>query len=221
MEKPQAVVGTPPPAAARRAPPLALLVGAGLAATLAAGGLVLLFTTPPKPPVAVGPPPPAAAPVAPPAVAPPALHGAPHTGPLRACIFPFKSVGEQGTGLGDALQEAVSTRLGTRSDVRLVERGSIDLDVGEMDFQAKYADPATRAALGRITGAEVALLGGYQRHKDVVRVFARFVDVESGEVLDSFQLDGKEARGEVFKLEEGVAARADRALPGLLERLRP
>jgi TolB-like protein len=212
MEKPQAVavVGTPPLAPVRRGPPVALLVGAGLAATLAAGGLVLFFTAP-KPQAAVAPRLPG----------PAAPNRVLHSGPLRVCIFPFKSVGEQGTGLGDALQEAVSTRLGTRANVRLVERGSIELDVGEMDFQTKYADPATRAALGRITGAEVALLGGYQRHNDAVRVFARFVDVESGEVLDSFQMDGKEANGEVFKLEEGVAALADRALPALLERLRP
>jgi TolB-like protein len=154
-----------------------------------------------------------------PEVPKPPVHRVAHTGPLRICVFPFKQVGGDDLKLGDALQEAIYTDFTGDESVKLIERGQIDLDVGEMNFEDKYADPATRAALGKLTGAEIGLLGGYQKTGAAVRVFARFIDVESGEVVHGFKVDGPES--DPFGLEEKVAVAATAAIAPLKAKLRP
>jgi TolB-like protein len=221
---PQPVVGTPQvvptgaaPSARRSSRVLPLVLG-GVAAAILAGGVVLYLTRPPAgsgtPTVAdqnadpKGPTPPTAP-----------VHRVQHSGPLRVCVFPFKAVGGDDLKLGEAFQEAIYTDFGQDEAVKLIERGQIDLDVGEIDFEAKYADPATRAALGKLTGAEVGLVGGYQRTGPTLRVFARFIDVESGEVIHGFKVDGPES--DAFGLEEKVAAAARAAIGPLKGKLRP
>jgi TolB-like protein len=220
---PQPVVGTPrvvptgvAPGVRRSSRGLPLILG-GLAAAILAGGVVLYLTRPP--PVTSQDPPKLQVQSPDPVVPKVAPHRVAHTGPLRVCVFPFKAVGGDDLKLGEALQEAIYTDFGQDDAVKLIERGQIDLDVGEMDFEAKYADPATRAALGKLTGAELGLLGGYQRTGQTVRIFARFVDVESGEVVHGFKVDGPDS--EPFALEEKVAAAARAAIGPLKGKLRP
>jgi TolB-like protein len=218
---PQAVIGTPQvahteaaPATRRSSKALPLILG-GVAAAILAGGLVLYLTRPPPTePLKVV----VEQPAQPEAPKPP-VHRVAHTGPLRICVFPFKQVGGDDLKLGDALQEAIYTDFTGDESVKLIERGQIDLDVGEMDFESKYADPATRAALGKLTGAEIGLFGGYQRTGATLRVFARFIDVESGEVVHGFKVDGPDS--DPFKLEEKVAAAATAAIGPLKAKLRP
>jgi TolB-like protein len=134
-------------------------------------------------------------------------------------VVPFKNLGNGPLQIGDALEEMVYTEIAESPGVKLVERGQIDVDIRLLDFDAKYADPATRAELGRLTGAEVALLGGYQVNGKVLRVTARFIQVQTGEVLQAFRLDGTTA--DALGMEERVAQRAREAASAVRKRLRP
>jgi TolB-like protein len=143
----------------------------------------------------------------------------PADNPIRLCVVPFKNLGNDPLQIGDALEEMVYTEMTENPGVKLVERGQIDVDIRLLDFDAKYADPATRAALGRLTGAEVALLGGYQVNGKALRVTARFIHVQTGEVLQAFRLDG--TTSEAMALEERVAHKAREAVAAVHKRLRP
>jgi TolB-like protein len=98
------------------------------------------------------------------------------------------------------------------------------VDIGELDFsQSKYVDPKTRAALGKIAGAEVAVLGAWQLAGSgddaPLRFTARFVDVETGEVLSAAKVDGK--KSDVFALQDKLADEAARSMALVAARMRP
>lgn len=135
-------------------------------------------------------------------------------------MLPFGGADGELAFLRDGIAESVVTGLAAVDGVALVERGQIQVDVAELDFQqSKYVDPATRAAIGRIAGAEVVVLGSYQKAGAVLRVVARFVHVETGEILDTLKADGSAA--DPFAVQDDVAARVQRALPGVRARVRP
>jgi TolB-like protein len=136
-------------------------------------------------------------------------------------VLPFKGLGLPAAlaFLPDGLSETVSTEFGQSRTVRLIERAQIDLDVGEIDFShTKYVDPATRAKLGKIVGAEVVLIGSVQKAGPTLRAVARFVHVETGEVLLTLKLEG--SSDDVFDLQDRVAQAVRAAIPRLVERLR-
>ncbi|MBJ6765865.1 hypothetical protein JGU66_34355 [Myxococcaceae bacterium JPH2] len=196
----------------------ALLVAAGLA--LPSVAAFLLRPTPPEQAPQSHPaherPPPEQAPAAPREPAPAPM------GPVRVCVLRFRSLGEDAMlpPLEEALAEAVVTDVGQQPGLRIIERGQLDLDLREQDFSnGPRVAPETRARLGRIAGAEVVVIGSVQRSGDVLRAAARFVHVESGEVLDSVRVEAPAQAP--FVLQDLLAERVRTLLPALLPRLRP
>ncbi len=196
---------------------------------VAAGALVLVALTlvavlvsgegpapsPADPPPVVG-----GAPVTPPS--PPVTAKVAHTGDVRVSVLPFKTVGEadQAAALGEGLAEALTTGLAGAPGMALIERGQIDVDLGEIEFsQSKYVDPATRAQLGKIKGAEIAVLGAVQRAGAQLRVTARFVDVETGKIIEQVVTTGEAA--DVFGLQDAVTARVKEKLGPVVQGARP
>ncbi len=180
-------------------------------------GVVALTRPPPEPPPWARQAPPAPALVEVVKAAPVVID---RTGPVRVSVLPFKGEHPQAPGLGDGCSEAVVTELAGAAGVKLIERGQVDVEIKELDFQqSKYVDPATRAAIGKIGGAEIVILGNVGSVGDQVRLTARFVDVESGEVLATAKTDG--AVGNVFVLQDQLAAAVKQALPEVRARIRP
>ncbi|AGC45353.1 hypothetical protein MYSTI_04052 [Myxococcus stipitatus DSM 14675] len=158
---------------------------------------------------------------APDAVSPAPLALAP-SGPVRICVLEFRDL--SGTSelapLKQALVESVVTDIGQMPGLRLIERGQLDLPLEEQDFtQGSRVDPETRARLGRIVGAEVVVLGSFQQAGSVLRASARFVHVETGEVLDTARVEGRASRP--FDVQDALAREVRALLPRLLQRLRP
>ncbi len=142
--------------------------------------------------------------------------------PVRVCVLRFRSLGAHPelVSLEEALAEAVVTDVGQHPGLRIIERTQVDLPIRELDFShGRYVDPETRARLGRIAGAEVVVLGSLQREGNIVRAAARFVHVETGEVLDAARVEAPAQRP--FLLQDLLAARVRELLPGLPRRLRP
>jgi len=144
------------------------------------------------------------------------------TGPVRVCVLKFRNLSGD-TSLAPlelALSEAVVTDVGDQPGMRLIERGQLDLPMEEQDFtQGARVDPETRARLGRIVGAEVVVLGSFQQAGDVLRIAARFVHVETGEVLDTARVEGPASNS--FAVQDALAAEVRALLPRLPARLRP
>jgi serine/threonine-protein kinase len=133
------------------------------------------------------------------------------TGPVRVAVLKFKNVGndKELEFLSEGIGETVLTDLSDahKNDVAFVERNQIGSETGEIDFgQTKYVDPSTRAVLGRIAGAEMAVQGGFQKAGKTVRVTARFIHVETGEVLDTVAITKSIAHDDqLFKVQDDVA----------------
>ncbi len=170
--------------------------------------------TPPSPPAAAALP--AASTTPPPAP----VVVTDRTGPVRLSVLPFKGTLPAAPGVGEGITEALVTDLSGASGIRLIERGQIDVDIAELDFQrTSHVDPATRAALGRIVGAEVVVLGAIGAAGDKARLTARFVDVESGEVLATARVDGDAT--DLFGLQDALAAQVRTQLATVRARVRP
>nr|WP_255653317.1 CsgG/HfaB family protein [Myxococcus sp. XM-1-1-1] len=143
----------------------------------------------------------------------------PRTGPVSICVLKFRDVNED-TSLELALAEAVITDIGAHPGLRVVEREQLDLPMKEQDFhQSDRVDPETRARLGRLIGAEVVVLGSIQRSGPLLRVAARFVHVETGEVLDTARVEGPAQQP--FEVQDALTTRVRALLPALSARLRP
>ena len=128
-------------------------------------------------------------------------------GPLRVAVLKFKNVGaDKGLaglelGIGETAVSAMSTAGG---DVTLIERSDIESDIGELD-RAKddHFDKATIAEKGKLEGVQMAVQGGFQRAGKLVRITARFVRVQNGEIVDTLTVT-RPAR-DVFGAQDEVA----------------
>jgi len=128
-------------------------------------------------------------------------------GPLRVAVLKFKNVGGDKDlvglelGIGETAVSAMSTAGG---DVTLVERSDIESDIGELDrAKDEHFDKATIAQKGKLEGVQVAVQGGFQRAGKLVRITARFVRVENGEIVDTLTVT-RPAR-DVFGAQDEVA----------------
>jgi TolB-like protein/predicted Ser/Thr protein kinase len=129
-------------------------------------------------------------------------------GPLRVAVLKFKNVGGDKalTGLELGIGEtAVSVMSTAGGDVTLIERSDIESDIGELD-RAKddHFDKGTIADKGKLEGVELAVQGGFQRAGKLVRITARFVRVENGEIVDTLTVT-RPAR-DVFGAQDAVAS---------------
>ena len=154
----------------------------------------------------------------------PAADPARHTGPLRVTVLPFKnlSTDERDATLkvSDALQEAVLTDILGIDGVRVVEHAQIDVNILYLeDSHSKHYDPTFMAELGKLKGAEVVVLGAYQRLGAEMRANARLVSPESGEILDTVKVDRRD--GSMLKLQDALAAGVRVAVCGARAKLRP
>jgi TolB-like protein len=72
--------------------------------------------------------------------------------------------------------------------------------------------------IGRITGAEVVLLGSFQRAEGQLRASARFIDAKSGEVLDAKMI--VRPADKAFDLQDAVASDVQAAVSAIGRNLR-
>ena len=128
-------------------------------------------------------------------------------GPLRVAVLKFKNVGADpalemlSQGIGET---ALSALTGSTQGVQLIERNDIESDVGEIDRAGDaHFDALTVAKLGQLKGIEYAVQGGFQKAGSKLRITARFVRVENGELLDTLMVT-RPAK-DVFAAQDAVA----------------
>src|SRR6185312_2416447 len=119
-------------------------------------------------------------------------------------VLPFRDLSGAKASVGEAIRETVTSDLKTLGGVRVVERAELDRVLGEQHLQATEVDPATAAKVGKMLGATLIAVGAYQQSASDVRLTARFVQVETGEVVGTAKVDGHAA--EFLKLQDKVTA---------------
>ena len=155
-----------------------------------------------------------------------------HEGPLRIAMMPLKDLsGGKYSELQFTLQESGIAGL-KDPDVSVVERGQLDdndrkavdsvFDELVLSNNPTFWDKDRKAAFGLQKGAEVVVLGGFQKSGTAVRLNARFVNVETGEVLHSMKLDKVIKRDEqLLELQDAFEAEVAKGLPLVKKKLRP
>jgi len=86
----------------------------------------------------------------------------------------------------------------------IVERDRLEEILKEQKLQkSKGFDPSTATKVGKLLGAEIILTGAYFEMYGSFRIDARFIDIETGEILKSEGVDGSAEN--FFKLEKQLA----------------
>jgi TolB-like protein len=119
-------------------------------------------------------------------------------------VLPFRDLSGGKASVGEAIRETVTSDLKTLGGVRVVERAQLDRVLGEQHLQATDVDPATAARVGKLLGATLIAVGAYQQASSDVRLTARFVQVETGEVVGTAKVDGRAS--DFLRLQDKVTA---------------
>ncbi len=122
-------------------------------------------------------------------------------------ILPLDPGGETEAhpGLGRALSSMMTTDMAGLDGLTLVERDRLDAVLAEVDLgESGYVDPATAQVAGRGLGAEHVLVGTWTVIDTSLRIDARILTVQSGEVVGAASSSGSTA--DFVALEKDVVA---------------
>lgn len=121
-------------------------------------------------------------------------------------VMPFRDLSGGSRFVGEAIRETVTTDLKQLGSLRVVERGNLDKVLGEQNvqLQAQEPDTATLVKIGKILGASLIVVGAYQKVLPQVRLTARFIKVETSEIIGTAKVDG--GSREFLRLQDRVTA---------------
>lgn len=129
------------------------------------------------------------------------------TGKTQAvAVMPFRDLSAGSRYVGEAIRETVTTDLKQLGSLRVVERGNLDKVLGEQNLQLQSQEPdtATLVKIGKILGANLIVVGAYQKVLPQVRLTARFIKVETSEIVGTAKVDG--STREFLRLQDRVTA---------------
>ncbi len=121
-------------------------------------------------------------------------------------VMPFKDLSGGKGSVGEAIRETVTTDLRDVPGMRVIERSNIDKILVEQNLQSRKADldPLSTVKVGKLLGATLIVGGAYQKVSSTVRLTARFVKVETGEIVGTAKVDG--SANDFLQLQDRVTA---------------
>lgn len=126
--------------------------------------------------------------------------------PKNIAVVPFQNLTQDETKnwVGAGFSETLTTKLSEVPDFTLYERSQLNEIVKELKLQISgFVDEKTAVNIGKMHGVEILVLGSYQLMENMLRVSARFVNVESGKVLKTAEATGK--LSDIFQLQDTIA----------------
>ncbi len=111
----------------------------------------------------------------------------------RIAVLEFQNVTQNKTldWMGTGIKEELTSQLGQIPDLVIVERARLGDALKELNFnRSQYVDPAAAQKMGKMLGAQSVVVGSYQKFEETMRIHARVVDVETGEVKSPIRVDG-------------------------------
>lgn len=116
-------------------------------------------------------------------------------------VFPFTNGGSYGPNHEDlqslevGMQQMLLTELAQNPALRIVERSSLKALLDEQNLVgAGRVDPATAAQIGKLVGARYVVTGSFVDLYGNFRLDGRVVDVQTGEVMKTAQVQDKTAK---------------------------
>ncbi len=118
--------------------------------------------------------------------------GVAHAAPQNVAVMPFYDLSGGKGSIGEAIRETVTHDLKDVPGLKVVERSNIDKVLTERNLQGQRADLGANATMtiGKLLGATLIVTGAYQRSGATVRITARFIKVETGEIVGTAKVDG-------------------------------
>jgi len=120
-------------------------------------------------------------------------------------VMPFENVGanRELDWLSMGIPETITSDLISIPGIVLVERLQLRKVIEEQKLQLTgLVDEKTAVELGKMVGADILVLGAYQKSGDTLRLTSRFVDVKTGSVIRSAKVTGLMAN--VFDLQDEI-----------------
>jgi TolB-like protein len=148
------------------------------------------------------------------------------TGPVRVSVLKWKNLSADTslTAMVEGLAEETTVELSALSgQIRLLERNQLDeQNLPElMRSKTDYIDKATAAAIGKVLGAELVIQGAFQRVGDELKITARFVRLDTGEILHTLAMTGEVKTGkQQLAMQEKIAAQIKTQLLAVLPKVR-
>lgn len=117
------------------------------------------------------------------------------SGALSLAVLPFENLTRQPADewMGLSFAESLTGSLAKLPALQVIERSQLKRVLTEQNFsQSALVDSTQAPSLGKLVGAKQMVVGHYQRVGDQLRIQARVIQVETGQVLpDSVvQVDG-------------------------------
>lgn len=127
--------------------------------------------------------------------------------PKRVAIISFNNTSGKESEYGDLggpLRDMLTSDLQSVKNLTMVDRQALEKLLTEQNLNnSKNFDQATATKLGRLLGAEIIITGTYFEFFGSLRVDAKFINVETGEIAFSVGVDG--AREKFFDLKKTLA----------------
>ncbi len=133
------------------------------------------------------------------------LAGAASAKTPTVAVMAFRDLASDSRYTGEAIRETVMSDLRQLGGLRVVERASLDRVLAEQKLQHGQ-DPAVSdiVRIGKVLGAQLIVVGAYQKLAPQVRLTARFIKVETSEVIGTAKVDGSQR--EFLRLQDRVTA---------------
>jgi len=104
------------------------------------------------------------------------------------------------------IADALATELSREKRFILAERTRIEALLSELNLSTSgLVDAASAQRLGRILGVHALVLGSFSTIGEMVRIDARFAEVETGRILGAEEVSGETAN--LFELEQALAVK--------------
>jgi len=126
--------------------------------------------------------------------------------PLRVAIIGFDNTGKVSEygDMGGALRDMLTTDLQEVENLTMVDRQALEKVLNEQKLNnSKNFDATTSTKIGKLLGAEIILTGTYFEFYGSIRIDAKFINVETGEIIFSVGTDG--TREKFFDLKKDLA----------------
>ncbi len=110
-------------------------------------------------------------------------------------VMPFRDLSGGKGSIGEAIRETVTSDLRDVGGMKVIERANLDKVLSEQNLQSQKdnLDPLSTVKVGKLVGATLIVTGAYQKAASNVRLTARFVKVETGEIVGTAKVDGAQA----------------------------
>ena len=105
--------------------------------------------------------------------------------------------------LTQGIPETITNDLLSLEGIVIIERLQIRKIMDEQKLQHTGAiDETTAVSLGKLLGADILVVGAFQKQGDTIRLTARFVDVKTGGVIQTAKCTGK--MDQIFDLQDQI-----------------